>query len=299
MTWSNPARAFVLLATLLPAAVTLRAQSDNPTALPDAPSAVRRPGDDPATPQPVIVAAESSFAANGTALAACPISAWHLHLHQHPSDAAHRPACVDTLNPYTRFLNTTVVLPMTPQQKGYLALHNLSDPFNLATIAATSGFSVATSSHSPYGPGMPGFARLAGVSLTQDAIGELFGTFLLPSLTHVDPRYHRLPDAPIPRRILHAVSHTFIATSDLGAPRPNYPTLLTYVLTNEAANLYVPGIQPNAESTTTRVVTGLALDPVDNLITEFLPDVARRIHVRVIFVQRILNTAAAGQPAAD
>ena len=34
---------------------------------------------------------------------------------------------------------------------------------------------------------------------------------------------------------------------------------------------------------------GLGLAPVDNLITEFVPDVARRIHVRVVFVQRIIN----------
>jgi hypothetical protein len=37
---------------------------------------------------------------------------------------------------------------------------------------------------------------------------------------------------------------------------------------------------------------GLGLAPVDNLITEFLPDVASRIHVRVVFVQRIINQVA-------
>jgi hypothetical protein len=42
-------------------------------------------------------------------------------------------------------------------------------------------------------------------------------------------------------------------------------------------------------------MTGYATDPVDNLITEFLPDVAKRIHVRVIFVQRVLNEVSSDQ----
>ena len=37
---------------------------------------------------------------------------------------------------------------------------------------------------------------------------------------------------------------------------------------------------------------GLATAPTDNFITEFLPDVARRIHVRVVLVQRIINQVA-------
>ena len=47
--------------------------------------------------------------------------------------------------------------------------------------------------------------------------------------------------------------------------------------------------------TVTRVATGLALEPVDSLIEEFLPDVAKRIHVRIIFVQQILNQVVSEQ----
>ena len=44
----------------------------------------------------------------------------------------------------------------------------------------------------------------------------------------------------------------------------------------------------DASSTVTRIFTGYALDPVNNLLNEFLPDVASHVHVRIIFVQRIL-----------
>jgi hypothetical protein len=40
---------------------------------------------------------------------------------------------------------------------------------------------------------------------------------------------------------------------------------------------------------------GYATDPIDNLVTEFLPDVAKHVHVRVIFVQRVLNQVSSDQ----
>ena len=73
----------------------------------------------------------------------------------------------------------------------------------------------------------------------------------------------------------------------------NYSTLLTYPISAEISNLYVPGVHGNGPSTVKRIVTGLASDPIDNLITEFLPDFAKRVHIRVVFVQQILTNVSA------
>lgn len=209
------------------------------------------------------------------------------------SDSAdgEREPCVEAPNPqqYARFLDSPAPFPLTPAQKGWLAVHDVKDPGNLATIFATSAFTVATNSHTAYGPGWGGIGRMSMYSLSQDATGEFFGTFLVPALTHQDPRYHRMPTASIPRRILHAVSHTVLSQSDDGRPMPNFATLAIYPIATEISNLYVPGLQTDARSSVDRILTGYATDPVDNLITEFLPDVARHIHVRVIFAQRVLN----------
>ena len=206
-----------------------------------------------------------------------------------------RVPCSELVNPYQRFLDTSITIPLTSKQKGYLAIHNLTTPGNLFTIVAVSGFSTIVDSHSAYGPGWKGFGKNAGVSLLQDATGEFFGAFLIPSLTHQDPRYYRLPKATIPRRIAHAVSHTFIANNDDGSLMPNYANLFGYPINAELSNFYVPGIHGDAASTVARIATGLATDPANNLITEFLPDVAKHISIRIIFVQRILNQVASQQ----
>ena len=205
------------------------------------------------------------------------------------------PPCSELVYPYQRFLTTNVAIPLHWQQKGYLALHSTTDPGNLGTIIGISAISVAADSHSAYGPGLEGFGKLAGVSLLQDATGNFFGIFAIPSLAHQDPRYYRRPNERFGKRLLYSISRSYISRSDSGKTIPNYGTLGAYPIVAELSNLYVPGIESDGASTAKRILTGLALDPVNNIIIEFLPDVAQHVHVRVIFVQQILNNIAANQ----
>jgi hypothetical protein len=183
---------------------------------------------------------------------------------------------------------------MTWQQKRYHAIHDLTDPANIGTILGISAITIGADSHTAYGPGFKGFGKIVGVSLLEDATGQFFGAFAIPVIAHQDPRYFRMPHARLSKRIVYSISRTVISRSDSGKSMPNYATLLNYPIGSELANFYVPGIQTNAASTVARIFTGYGLDPVNNLLNEFLPDVASRVHVRVIFVQRILNNVASG-----
>ena len=190
---------------------------------------------------------------------------------------------------YARFLDAPTAFPLTPKQKAWLAVHDVKDPGNLATIFNAAAFTVALDPHTGFGPGGGGLARASMYSLSEDATLEFFSTFVVSSLTHEDPRYHRMPGAGAPRRLLHALAHTIISQSDSGRTIPNFAALSAYPISAALANLYVPGLETDARSTTGRILTAYATDPVDNIISEFLPDLAHRIHVRAIFAQRVLN----------
>lgn len=209
------------------------------------------------------------------------------------SMAATQPPCRKE-NPIQPIVTTRQVRPLTPREKGELAFRDTVDPFNLVTIIGYSGLAVAINPHSPYGPSFEGWGRLSGYSLVEDAQGEFFGTFLISSLTHEDPRYHRIPNAPFKRRLLHALAHTWVSQHDDGTPMPNYDTLLTYPISAELSNLYVPGVPTRLSATAQRVAVGLATDPSGTIVAEFLPDVARHIHIHVIFIQEILNQVVTG-----
>jgi hypothetical protein len=184
--------------------------------------------------------------------------------------------------------------PLTPTDKGILAVRAVTDPFNLLTIIAFSGISVAADAHSDYGPGFRGWGRLMGYSLAEDIQGEFTGTFALPVIFHEDPRYHRVPNKPIVRRVEHALIHTIISQHDDGSLMLNYATLINYPLSAEISNLYVPGLPTNAPSTAKRIAIGYATDPVGPLVAEFLPDLAKRVHIHIVFAQQILNRIALG-----
>ena len=282
---------FVLSGAIVSAQTSALSSIVASDALPDA------PGEIPVQQQDVIFLAKTSLKTSGSGVEPCTLRHAMLNIPR-KSNTVERVSvpCSELLDPYQRFLDTSIVIPLTVKQKGYLAVHDMMDPFSLLTIVAVSGFTIGIDSHTAYGPGWKGFGENAGVSLFQDATGEFFGTFLIPSIAHQDPRYYRMPKAGIPRRFVHAIARTFVANNDDGGLMPNYATLLTYPISAEISNTYVPGIHSDAPSTVARIATGLATDPANNLITEFLPDVAKHINVRIIFVQRILNEVASQQP---
>jgi hypothetical protein len=191
-----------------------------------------------------------------------------------------------------RFINGPEVKPLTPAEKARLAVRNVLDPFNAATIVVTAGISVGSNADSDYGPGMRGFGRYLGVEAAQDMTGEFFNTFLIPSLVHQDPHYHRMPHGSLVRRIAHTAEQVVWTQGDNGRGMLNYATLVGNAIDDEVSNLYVPGRKTNLPASASRYGVGLASAPIDNLITEFLPDVARRIHVQVVLVQRVINQVA-------
>jgi hypothetical protein len=184
------------------------------------------------------------------------------------------------------------VKPLTPPEKAWLALRNVVDPFNIMTVLGDSAIAVGSDSHSAYGPGMPGFARNVGVSFTQDSTGEFFNTFLVPSIVHQDPHYHRMPHASIPRRALHTIAQVFWTQGDNGKGMPNYGNLVGSAIDDEIADLYVPGRKTNLRASSERYGIDLATAPIDNVVSEFLPDVASHIHVQIVVIQRIIDQVA-------
>jgi hypothetical protein len=273
-----------------PAPTALSSSSSTDDTLPDA------PGEAATTEQAGVVAvAEASFKTDNDGAKNCNVfrSMKVIYFDPRRYDQVRKP-CSELIYPYQRFLTTEVVIPMTWQQKGYLALHDLTDPANFGTIVGISAITIGADSHSAYGPGLKGFGKTVGVSLLQDATGQFFGAFAIPAIAHQDPRYLRMPHAKLSKRIIYSISRTVIGRNDDGSSMPNYATLFNYPIGAVLSNQYVPGIASDASSTIVRIITGYATDPANNLLNEFLPDVASHIHVRIIFVQRILNNIASG-----
>jgi hypothetical protein len=199
--------------------------------------------------------------------------------------------CHPVSSPFAQYLKWPDVVPLTARDNLRSAVRGVIDPFNLITIAGDAAIGIGSDSHTAYGPGFDGFSKYAGVSLTEDMTGEFFGTFLLPSLMHQDPHYHREPFLPIKRRILHAIVQVVWAQSYTGQPMFNYGNIVGGIATAAVSNTFVPG--PNRQgfgNTAQRLALAFAISPSGNIIEEFVPDLASHVNLRIVIFQRILNT---------
>ena len=79
---------------------------------------------------------------------------------------------------------------------------------------------------------------------------------------------------------------------DDGKGMLNYANLVGFAIDDQISNLYVPGRETNAEATAARYGIGLATTPIGNFVSEFLPDVARHIHIQIVVIQRVINQVA-------
>ncbi|MGC1872820.1 MAG: hypothetical protein WA700_17810 [Acidobacteriaceae bacterium] len=213
----------------------------------------------------------------------CPVNVCSVH----PVDMC----CHPVSSPFAQYLKSPDVVPLTARDNLRSAVRGVIDPFNLITIAGDAAIGIGSDSHTAYGPGFEGFSKYAGVSLTEDMTGEFFGTFLIPSLMHQDPHYHREPYMPIKHRILHAIVQVVWAQSYTGKPMFNYGNIVGGIATATVSNTFVPG--PNRQgfgNTAQRLALAFAISPSGNLIEEFVPDLASHVNLRIVIFQRILNT---------
>jgi hypothetical protein len=73
---------------------------------------------------------------------------------------------------------------------------------------------------------------------------------------------------------------------------PNYSVLVGTAIGDALGNLYVPGREKSWGAGIARWGTAIATDPIDNFITEFVPDLARRVNIQIVLVQRVINQVA-------
>jgi hypothetical protein len=136
---------------------------------------------------------------------------------------------------------------------------------------------------------MAGFAKNSGTLLTEDMTGAFFVTYLIPSIAKQDPRYYRMPNASIPRRIGNVLIQPVWSRSDKGGHMPNYGMLIGIPAAVTLANVYVPGRKQGVWPTVETSAISIGTAPLDNLVDEFLPDVAKRVKIRIVLIQRIVN----------
>jgi hypothetical protein len=183
--------------------------------------------------------------------------------------------------------------PLGASGKFRLAVKNFSDPLNIAATALDSGISTATSSSkSAFGTGWPGFGSRFGMSMSDEALSEFFSTYLVSTLAHQDPHYHRDPSSSTGKRIVYALSRVVISRSDSGKPMFNFAEFVGTTASSLVESSYHFERDESPGAVSSRILVSIGSDAGWNLMNEFLPDIARHLNPRFIFLRRLAERAA-------
>ncbi|MEO8027260.1 MAG: hypothetical protein ABI823_12345 [Bryobacteraceae bacterium] len=166
--------------------------------------------------------------------------------------------------------------PLTRREKFNIAKSDSFDWPNYFMLAGYAVQSQVASGGFRKNGGMTGFAKFYGRSVSDQIIGSYVTEAILPSLLHEDPRFFRIGTGSVLRRAAYASSRVLIVRTDSGRWRFNFSEILGNSGVIAATSAYYPESQ-TARKGAQRLSMTLGNDMVSNLLTEFWPDIKRRL----------------------
>jgi hypothetical protein len=129
-----------------------------------------------------------------------------------------------------------------------------------------------------YGGGWAGYGKCFGSVELDGNVSGFIGDFALTVLLHQDPRYFRLGEGSLRRRLAYAVSRVFVTFSDSGRTVFYSSALSGTAAAAAISNLYYPKQDRIFGHTLSPVGIDLGNTALYNAAAEFWPDINRKLH---------------------
>jgi hypothetical protein len=183
----------------------------------------------------------------------------------------------------------TNVEPFGAWQKFKLAANNSVSISTIGQALIAAGFSQAIDSTSGYGQGFDGYAKRFGANMARSASDNLFGTFLIASALHEDPRFYVKKGLSVKETLKYAAYRVVYTRSDSGEKVINFDGLLGPLASEGLANTYYPETNRGVGSTFTRYASDEGWKFCGNVVRQYWPRINRKL--------RILPEPQAASPA--
>lgn len=167
--------------------------------------------------------------------------------------------------------------PLSPEEKFKLAVNNSLALSSWIAVALSSGINQARDTPSGYGQGAEGYGKRFGAAMARRSSSQLFGTFLLASALHQDPRFFVRSDLNFGGSVKYSIRRVFITRSDSGKHVFNWSGLLGMLLSEGLANAYYPDNYRTAGNTFSRFGYDMLGNAGGNLLRQYWPRINRRL----------------------
>jgi hypothetical protein len=169
--------------------------------------------------------------------------------------------------------------PFSSWQKFKLATNNSVALSTIGQALIASGYDQAVNRPSGYHQGWDGYGKRFGADMARSASDNLFGTFLLASALHQDPRFFVKRNLSFGQSVKYAAVRVLYTSTDAGEKQINYSGLIGTLLSEALANTYYPEQNRTVGSTFTRYAYDLSWRFGGNLLRQYWPTINRRLRL--------------------
>jgi hypothetical protein len=169
--------------------------------------------------------------------------------------------------------------PFGSGEKFRLAVNN---SVSLGTIGSTlvgAAYNQAIDSPEGYGQGGEGYAKRFGSGMARAASDNLFGTFLIASVMHEDPRFYVQKNLSFKQSVKYSAVRVAITRSDSGKSVVNFAGLLGPLGAEWLANTYFPDESRGFDDVLLRYASDLGWRFGGNLLRQYWPNINRRLRL--------------------
>lgn len=180
--------------------------------------------------------------------------------------------------PNYRAVSADVQLPpLSFKSKFVLATQDSFDYSSVVFAGFMAGIGQAGKSTPEFRQGGIGYSRYLWHSFADQAVGNYFTEFIMPSVTHEDPRYYTRFHGGVLNRTAYALGRLAIIRTDSGGSSVNFSEIVGNGAGAGVACLYYPRGERTWTKTGQRWVTQISIDGMSNVMKEFWPDIRHHV----------------------
>ncbi len=168
--------------------------------------------------------------------------------------------------------------PLSTGRKFELFVDNSLSVHTLTWAAVGSSFGQLENSPTGRGQGWDGYTKRFGSSMARQASSNFFGTFVLASALHEDPRFYPEIKPGLGHAMKYSGERVFVTRNDDGRDVVNWSGLAGPLLAEGLANVYWPEQNRSVGDTFLRYGLDLATRVGGNMLREYWPVFYGKIH---------------------
>jgi hypothetical protein len=168
---------------------------------------------------------------------------------------------------------------LDPWHKFELAANNSVSLATIGTSLIASAYGQAINSPAGYGQEGGAYGKRLGAHMARAASSNLFGTFLIASMLHEDPRFYVQQNLGFKESVKYAAVRVAVTRSDSGYKVINFAGLLGPLAGEALANVYYPEGSRGAGSTFVRYGSDLGWTFGANLLRQYWPKINKKLRL--------------------